>query len=331
VLRSILGIEQRSAGDDSMRAPSVWQRLASQRISRRRALKAGVAAGLGIAGLSLAGCGEEKEPAVEATSKPSTNVELPVRQEFVPSNDAIYGDIQQIFAQGVRRPGYPADRWAEQFCLERFNELDLENVRNEPVEVPYWEPRNWSLSVWGESLDIADGLDLDCFPLPHSAPTSGLEGQLVTFDTQSPALARGSIALQDVPLMHVPHAYLASLATWYYDPEGTFANSVQVLPFSPQFQEVMEPVIAAGASGFVGALTGCGGGGSRRARLPPHPTQKASLSGQRVAGSSPVPASTATNPQGSAERPSLCVGASPLDSSLSPSLLRLAHPDSADF
>lgn len=179
-----------------------------------------------------------------------------MRQELVPSNDTIYGNIQQIFAQGVRRPGYPADRWVEQLCLERFNDLGLEKVRTEQVEVPYWEPRSWSLTVWGESLDIAHGLDLDCFPLPHSALTSGIEDELVTFGVQSPTLARGGIALQDVPLLHVPHAYLASLATWYYDPEGTFANSVQVLPFSPQFQEVMEPVMAAGASGFVGALTG---------------------------------------------------------------------------
>lgn len=239
-----------------MRASSFWQRLGSQRISRRRALKAGLAAGLGIASLNLAGCGEEKGPPLEATKTPSVDREVPVRQELVPSNDRIYGDIQQIFAQGVRRPGYPADRWAEQFCLERFNDLGLERVRTEPVEVSYWEPRSWSLTVWSESLGSAQGLDLDCFPVPHSAPASGLEDDLVAFDVQSPTLARGGIALQDVPLMHVPHTYFANLATWYYDPEGTFVNSVQVLPFSPQFQEVMEPAMAAGASGFVGALTG---------------------------------------------------------------------------
>jgi hypothetical protein len=238
-----------------MRASSFWQRLASQRISRRRALKAGLAAGLGMASFGLAGCGEEKEP-LEPTKTPSVEGEPLVRQELVPSNDTIYADIQQIFAQGVRRPGYPADRWTEQFCLQRFNDLGLEHVRTEPVEAAYWEPRDWSLSVWGESPGSAQGLDLECFPLPHSAPTSGLEDELVAFDAQSPTLAEGGIALQDVALMHVPHAYLANLATWCYDPEGTFANSVQVLPFSAQFQGVMEPVMAAGASGFVGALTG---------------------------------------------------------------------------
>ena len=46
-----------------------------------------------------------------------------MRQEFVPSNDAIYGWIEEIFAQGVRRPAYPADQWVEQYCLERFRSL----------------------------------------------------------------------------------------------------------------------------------------------------------------------------------------------------------------
>jgi hypothetical protein len=95
----------------------------------------------------------------------------------------------------VRRPGYPADRWSEQFCQERFRALGLENVRTEPVELPYWEPRQWSLTVWGDGSGVSQGLDLPCFPLPHSAPTAGLEAQLVPFDSQSPERGEGGIAL----------------------------------------------------------------------------------------------------------------------------------------
>ena len=103
-----------------------------------------------------------------------------MRQEFVPSNDEIYGWIEEIFAQGVRRPAYPADQWVERYCLERFRSLGMENVRAEPVEVPYWEPRDWSLTVWSDGAGSSKGLELDCFPLPHSAPTAGLEGRLVS-------------------------------------------------------------------------------------------------------------------------------------------------------
>ena len=178
-----------------------------------------------------------------------------MRPELIPSNDKIHGWIEQIYAQGIRRPGYPADHWAEQFCLERFHDFGLENVRTEPAEIPFWEPGRWSLTVWGGRPGEAPGLDLACFPLPHAAPTSGLEAQLVPFEAQSPEQVKGGIALYDLPLMRLPHATLAGLATWSYDPNDTFADSIQVLPFGHERQAVMEPAMAAGAVAFVGALT----------------------------------------------------------------------------
>jgi hypothetical protein len=172
---------------------------------------------------------------------------------LIPPEQRIYRWIEQVFGQGVRRPGYPADRWAEQFCLERFRAFGLQNVRLEPVELPYWEPRRWSLTVWGDGG--VQMLDLACFPLPHSAPTAGLEAQLVPFEAESPERAQGNIALCELSLMRSPHAALAGLATWCYDPEASFADSVQVLPFGREIQAVMEPAIAAGAVAFVGALS----------------------------------------------------------------------------
>ena len=56
--------------------------------------------------------------------------------------------------------------------------------------------------------------------------------------------------------MRSRHATLAGLSTWCYDPDATFADSVQVLPFGREIQVVMEPAMAAGAVGFVGALAG---------------------------------------------------------------------------
>lgn len=178
-----------------------------------------------------------------------------MHDKLVPSEDRIYGWIEQVFARGVRRPGYPADRWAEQFCLERFREFGLENVRPEPVELPYWEPRRWSLVVWRDGAGASQPLELDCVPLPHTAPTPGLEGPLVPYDPQSPEQVKGAIALYDLPLLRIPHATLAALATWQYDPQATFASTTQVLPFGREFQEVMEPAIEAGAAAFVGTLS----------------------------------------------------------------------------
>ena len=54
----------------------------------------------------------------------------------------------------------------------------------------------------------------------------------------------------------MPHAVLASRATWVHDPGGTLAGAVQVLPFGREFMMAMEPAAAGGAVGFVGVLAG---------------------------------------------------------------------------
>ena len=94
-----------------------------------------------------------------------------MRDECIVSEDRIHGWIEEIFGWGVRRPGYPADRKAEEFSAQRFRELGLEDVRLEPVPLPLWEPRQWSLQV-----DAAgERFELRCFPLPHAAPCDELE------------------------------------------------------------------------------------------------------------------------------------------------------------
>jgi len=123
------------------------------------------------------------------------------------------------------------------------------------VGLPYWEPHRWSLTIRGSGPETGQMLDLECFPLPHTAPTPGLEAQLVAFDGQSPERVKDAIALYDLPLIRSRHAMLAGLATWFHDPDGTFAETTQVLPFGREIQAVMEPAMAAGAVGFVGTLT----------------------------------------------------------------------------
>src|SRR3990172_8014549 len=102
--------------------------------------------------------------------------------ELIPSEQQIYEWIQEVFGHGVRRPGYPADRWAESHCLGRFRALGLENVRHEPVELPCWEPRSASLRITagGRTLDVP------CFALPHSRPKAGIEAQLVALKPGAP-------------------------------------------------------------------------------------------------------------------------------------------------
>jgi hypothetical protein len=170
-----------------------------------------------------------------------------IEDALVSATGDIYGWIEEVFGRGVRLPGYPADRWAEDWLQKRFRAAGLERVRAEPVTLPYWEPREASLTI------VHDGSEtmLPCFALPHCARVRELEADVVEGDG-----APGAIALREIPLMRVPFGYYEHVATWHYDPDGTFAEASQVLPFGRELQHVMEPAIAAGAVGFIGVLSG---------------------------------------------------------------------------
>ena len=156
------------------------------------------------------------------------------------------GWIETVCAQGIRRPGYPADAWSERWIAERFTELGLDDVHLEPVELPRWEPRSWSLSVATDT----ERFEVPCFPLPHSAPVpDGIEAELATLEDDP----KGAIALDTVTLNTLPQSFVRDrLAIDAYDPDGEFDSLVQTLPFGRQMQAVMEPAIEAGAIGYVG-------------------------------------------------------------------------------
>jgi hypothetical protein len=175
----------------------------------------------------------------------------------VPSSDQLFGWIGEIVRQGVRRPGYPADQWVEQWAARMFEDLGLEDVRLEPVTLPRWEPLGWRLEVWPQG-DPEATVEVPGFPLPHSAPADNLEADLCLFSSEEhdEGQAESKLAVSELALLRLPQEQAKALASACYDPDGDFESLVQVLPFGPRFMEVMEPAIAAGASGFIGALTG---------------------------------------------------------------------------
>lgn len=175
-----------------------------------------------------------------------------MRDELVPAEQEIYAWIEEVFNQGIRRPGYPADEWVTSHCLQRFEDYGLEDVRLEPVELPKWEPRTWSLVVTPESGDM---LEVTCFPLPHCTTTDGVEAPLVRFDAADANAVSGKIALYELSFMRSALRNMRGLATWSYDPEDTFAESTQVLPFGREVHGAMDGPTAAGAVGFVGVLS----------------------------------------------------------------------------
>jgi hypothetical protein len=176
-----------------------------------------------------------------------------MRDDLVPSERVIFQWIEDVVARGIRRPGHPADRWAEQWTAERFEALGLERVRREPVTLPSWDAKAATLEV---STDGVRWERIECFALPHSLPVARVDAPLAPFDATAPDGVRGAAALCDVPLMRVPHAAMVGLATWAHDPGDTFAGAAHVLPFGREFMTVMDPATAAGAAAFIGVLTG---------------------------------------------------------------------------
>jgi hypothetical protein len=190
---------------------------------------------------------------------------MPVWERSVPGPEWIWAHVEDIYRQGVRRPGYPADRWAKDHIEAWFRRLGLEHVRREPVTVPYWEDRACRLEVGGVTVEATAA--------PFSRP-GAVRAPLARWNPFDPSAVAGRIAVHDVSLLTLPAAFPAgsgrspttgagtapAAAGWVFDPGGTLAGEHHLLPFAAELHAVMDGPIAAGAVGFVGLPALPGGG-----------------------------------------------------------------------
>ncbi len=175
---------------------------------------------------------------------------------MVPSTETMVGWIEEVFAQGIRRPGYAADDWAERWSAEVFREMGLENVTLDPIEVERWQPLQWSLEVWSED-DPGDVTSIAGYPIPFSADVDALEGELTFWDGEGEVDLAGKLVVSENAMIELPQAAVGPLfASWWYDPLDELDQLIQILPFSAGFSEAMEPSIEAGASAYIGILRG---------------------------------------------------------------------------
>src|ERR1700737_3337452 len=172
--------------------------------------------------------------------------------EHVPTAEQMLADIEAILNFGIRQPGHPGERQAEDWGAQRFTGLGLQDVVLEPVEVQMWEYGGATLDVWptGSPAHIHrfEGL-----ALPYTEACRDLERDLIPFD---PSTARDQIVVEPLTFLELPQALLREGASFVFDPEGEFDTLVQTLPFGPLFNLVLDPAVEAGAAGYVGILTG---------------------------------------------------------------------------
>ena len=137
-----------------------------------------------------------------------------IRDELIPSEQQIFAWIEEVFSHGVRRPGYPADRWAESWLQDRFRDLGLDAVRAEPVELPYWEPLRASLVVTGASGRARSAV----FPATayrHARRRRSRSRRLRSARAGSRPWRRRAVRRA---ALRVPQTIMAGLATWPYRP-----------------------------------------------------------------------------------------------------------------
>ncbi len=181
-----------------------------------------------------------------------------IEDGFIPETETMMAWIEEIVAQGTRRPGYPADAWTEAWARDRFVEMGLEDVRLDPIDVARWEPHRWSLEVWREG-EADQAVSIPCYAVPLSAETApgGFDAEIRLLPPDSDLNLEGRIAVVENEFIALPQSIMPPLfARWFHDPGGEFDTLVQTLPFSTSFADVMGSAIEAKAGGFVGILRG---------------------------------------------------------------------------
>ncbi len=177
------------------------------------------------------------------------------KRDRVPSTEQMMSWIKLIFNQGIRRPGYPADYWVENWIKEQFESFGFKDIILDPIEAKKWEAKDEILEIWLEKSP-KEIKKIPCFPIPYTDASKTVEASLEKNEKEKSL--NGKIALTDITLFNVPLKMLRFLtgADRVHDPLNEFETLNQLVPFDVRFQNVLEPVIEKGAIGAIGILSG---------------------------------------------------------------------------
>ncbi|NVM37528.1 MAG: M28 family peptidase [Candidatus Lokiarchaeota archaeon] len=178
-----------------------------------------------------------------------------VKKELVPSVTKMMAWTRKIFKQGIRRPGYSADYWAENWVKEQFEKMGLQDVTLDPVPVKKWEAFDAKLEIWTVN-EPNEVLDIPCFPIPFTKPKNNLETELCMISDNISML--GKIAVSELELFKFPVKVIKGsyVVDRYYDPEDAFDNMEQIFPFDFKMRALFDRPSKNGIAGFIGILSG---------------------------------------------------------------------------
>ncbi len=181
-----------------------------------------------------------------------------LKKEFVPTQTEMMAWTKEIFNQGIRRPGYPADIKIEKWVEEKFKAIGLHNITLNPVKVKKWEANDAKLKIW--RIDKPNQiLDIPCFPIPYTEPVDNLEAELC-LDSED-VLRSGALIVSELKLLKFPVRTLKAMSgiDRFYDPKNEFEDLEQIVPFDYKMQKFLEQLSSKNPgeiAGFIGILSG---------------------------------------------------------------------------
>jgi len=134
---------------------------------------------------------------------------LPIFKERldIPDSKEIFSWIQGICQTPHRRPGTPEGHKGEQWVIDEFNKLGLEQIKKEPMPINVWNADKWSLRV--------DGEEMPCFFVLNTGFTDskGITAPLIYVRKGRAkdfkrADVSGKIVVADVPFPYIPMGLL---------------------------------------------------------------------------------------------------------------------------
>ena len=178
----------------------------------------------------------------------------------MPSNQEIFGFIQDIIDFGPRRTGSEANVRTADYIANKFRDFGLQDVAIETGDTYQWDARKWSLE--------AGGVGIPAFYMRHSfhpgkaGPFStgpdGLNAEFVYVGDRQDLDGidvKGKIVVADVALGDMSMWKIKLAAEKVYDPDGTLSGSGRIDPFTPNnYPYNFASAMRGGAVGFVGIL-----------------------------------------------------------------------------
>ena len=178
-----------------------------------------------------------------------------LKKELVPSLAEMMKWTSEIFRQGIRRPGYPADYWVENWVKEQFENMSLRDITLDPISVKKWEPKEATLKIWLVE-NPKKVMNIPCFPIPYTNPVENLEADLCMlsdYDSTSRKLLVSELNLLTISVNTIK---AVKGADRFYDPTSEFDNLEQMIPFDYRMIKFLEPNFANETTGLIGILSG---------------------------------------------------------------------------